>query len=443
MADQPETLDNRLEAIERRRMAERRIATSSARRRISTINRSRNESDDSDVYWNIMNPSNTVRIFDILNMQDPPANIIYWPDYKVFGTLDEIYNTFNLAGMGPIGVGALHTLSDGSFGNTPGVVPLTANTIYRNSIDPGNRQQRRILIDINSSPLPRFDRVVYLPQYRLRGTTREIYNTLRQSGLELLEIDGVRMDLNEENIYQNAVHQILSRDDINTYSIDARSESNVYWEITNPTNKIRLSDATNYVYSNHPNDRFVYWPDNRVAGSVSDIVNIFSGLGLRRFANDGILFRLSNGRFGRPPMTMDLTEENVYLNSFDPTIEEHRQLIETITGVSQISPETVQAENKFSLESYENLLRQLYNLPINIPEYLIINGLKVNFIPFSQLGSIQIERYLIDPLLQPWVSAPYGAETQNRIITIFGKNGITYLVKARYDPVGNQIFSPI
>ena len=90
--------------------------------------------------------------------------------------------------------------------------------------------------------------------------------------------------------------------------------------------------------------------------------------------------------------------------------------------------------------SYETLVKQLYGLPIVLPEFLIVNGLKVNFISFSQLGTIQIDRYIIEPLLQSWAGSP---STQNRIITIFGRNGITYLVKALYNSSTNQIFPPV
>ena len=91
-------------------------------------------------------------------------------------------------------------------------------------------------------------------------------------------------------------------------------------------------------------------------------------------------------------------------------------------------------------KSYETLVKRLYNLSVEMPEFLIVNGLKLNFIPFSEVSSLQIERYIIEPLLQPWAGPP---SSPNRIITIFGKNGMTYLLKAKYDPVSNQIFPPV
>ena len=114
----------------------------------------------------------------------------------------------------------------------------------------------------------------------------------------------------------------------------------------------------------------------------------------------------------------------------------------TIYQRREIANYEPQPENTLFKESYETLLKRLYNLPVNdmslTPQSLIINGTRVNFIEFSQVNSIQIERYIIDPLLQP-----YSNNFQNRILTIFAKNDITYLVRARYDPVSNKIFPPI
>ena len=73
------------------------------------------------------------------------------------------------------------------------------------------------------------------------------------------------------------------------------------------------------------------------------------------------------------------------------------------------------SDNLYQL-SYETLVKRLYGLPFDMPEFLIVNGLKLNFIPFSQVSSLQIERYIIAPLLQPWAGSP---STQNRILTIF------------------------
>ncbi|CAN5605080.1 hypothetical protein BH23THE1_BH23THE1_32920 [soil metagenome] len=103
-------------------------------------------------------------------------------------------------------------------------------------------------------------------------------------------------------------------------------------------------------------------------------------------------------------------------------------------------PSTIYNQPSLATESYETLVRQLYGLPVQLPEFLIINGLRINFVSFQDVTNMQIERYIVDPLLQPWAGPP---NTQNRIITVFLRNGITYLVKVRYNPKTNQIFPPV
>jgi hypothetical protein len=114
-----------------------------------------------------------------------------------------------------------------------------------------------------------------------------------------------------------------------------------------------------------------------------------------------------------------------------------------IRNISLPEPETTQRNEIMGL-SYETLMKQLYGIPIELPGYLIVNGIKANFVPFQQVTQMlqrnEIDSLILDPLLQPW-SGPPG--TQNRIITLFGKNGITYLAKVRYDQQSNQIYPPI
>jgi hypothetical protein len=88
------------------------------------------------------------------------------------------------------------------------------------------------------------------------------------------------------------------------------------------------------------------------------------------------------------------------------------------------------------MSSYDNL-EKIYNILNKLPEFITMHGLKVNFIPFEQIFKIQIANWIIDPVLQLYTKEP------NKIITVFGTNGMTYLVKAKYDPMTNQIFPPI
>ena len=101
-------------------------------------------------------------------------------------------------------------------------------------------------------------------------------------------------------------------------------------------------------------------------------------------------------------------------------------------------------ESNLQKLSYETLLKQLYGLPVELPSFLILNTLRVNFIPFEEaaqmLNQHKVNNYIIEPLLQPFACSPIG-EQINRILTIFGTNGMTYLVKARVE--NNMIFPPV
>ena len=122
-------------------------------------------------------------------------------------------------------------------------------------------------------------------------------------------------------------------------------------------------------------------------------------------------------------------------------------------GIGSSSTESPVTNNQDELQkqSYETLIKQLYKLPgaDALPEFLIINGLRVSFISYEEITQMlnqnQIERYIIEPLLQPWAGkvGSLDNEPTNRILTMFAKNGMTYLVKAKYDPVNNSINQPI
>ena len=164
------------------------------------------------------------------------------------------------------------------------------------------------------------------------------------------------------------------------------------------------------------------------------------------------------GRFGSV-LDVQLNNDSATINFEDQ--EDATDAIDTLNGweldgqrlvVTETAPSssprasesTLSTEQNMLQQSYETLLKQLYGLPVQSPEFLIVNGLKVNFVLFEQIANMlsqnQIERFILDPLLQPWAGPP---GTPNRILTMFGRNGMSYLVKARYDPVTNQMFAPI
>ncbi len=175
-----------------------------------------------------------------------------------------------------------------------------------------------------------------------------------------------------------------------------------------------------------------------------EINRVFQRLPLRN-VDSSIIRRLEQLMEGQP-VTNDIYDQilNV-LRSVNP---------QTSYNISQSQ------QNTLMESSYQTLVKQLYGLPVQLPEYLIINGLRTNFIPFEQVGQMlqnrQIERYIIDPIVQPWSGKPEGLQrplhsnaaqlpptSPNRILTIFARDGTTYLVKAQYNQQTNQIFSPV
>ena len=93
-------------------------------------------------------------------------------------------------------------------------------------------------------------------------------------------------------------------------------------------------------------------------------------------------------------------------------------------------------------KAVQTLMKQLYGMPVELPQYLIVNNIRVEFIPFTEIPSLlrEIERSDLNPLLQPWAGHP---NQPNRIVTLFMKDGTTSLVKARYDKSSEQIFPPV
>ena len=91
----------------------------------------------------------------------------------------------------------------------------------------------------------------------------------------------------------------------------------------------------------------------------------------------------------------------------------------------------------------EALVARLYGLPVTPPQTLIVNGLPVPLIPFTEavqmLQRNEVERYTIDPLNQVWAGPP---GTVNRIVTLIRRDGTLSAVLARYDSNTGQIYPP-
>jgi hypothetical protein len=96
---------------------------------------------------------------------------------------------------------------------------------------------------------------------------------------------------------------------------------NKYWLINNPMKTRNLRSAIQ-------NPQLLYWPDYRVAGTASEILQTLNGKGIDQ-VKFGELYRLSNGAFGSQPGWYRPTEELIRNNSL--SYPEHDQLIHEMT----------------------------------------------------------------------------------------------------------------
>lgn len=105
---------------------------------------------------------------------------------------------------------------------------------------------------------------------------------------------------------------------------------NVYWRVSNPTRRLMLTGALQYVTRNFPNrtgiDAFVYWPAYRVAGTAREIAE----------------------RFHQIP-GFNMTAEEILSKSINPLSAQGRQYVEQQKSAA---PEAVKAGPKHSLEEY-------------------------------------------------------------------------------------------
>lgn len=111
---------------------------------------------------------------------------------------------------------------------------------------------------------------------------------------------------------------------------------------------------------------------------------------------------------------------------------------------SSPQPRDIQHEPSFNDLVLETYLKQVYGLPVITPPLLNVNNVLMAFIPFYGASEfIQrgfISRFELLPQLQVWAGPP---NSPNRIITLHATNGLTYLVKSRYDPNTQQMYPPI
>lgn len=145
-----------------------------------------------------------------------------------------------------------------------------------------------------------------LPPFSQMLDTRELYQGL----------------VNEERARRGIIEKYTRR--VSNYSVP-----DAYWIIMMPDKALLLTNALNYVarhYSGRQGyDMFVYWPDYRVAGTVSQIAQIFQEAGMRT-VHVGELYQRTNGQLGYSPGEYALSEQLILDNSYNPLNPAQRTL---------------------------------------------------------------------------------------------------------------------
>lgn len=107
---------------------------------------------------------------------------------------------------------------------------------------------------------------------------------------------------------------------------------NTYWQINNPGRDLKLNSAANYVTKNYAGNqgfnRFVYWPQYLVAGTISDIANNFRAAGV------------------------NVSEQQIQANSVDPLNPQHRAQLEAMAVKQPGGGGAAEKKTKHSLEEY-------------------------------------------------------------------------------------------
>lgn len=135
----------------------------------------------------------------------------------------------------------------------------------------------------------------------------------------------------------------LTLNQINRAVMNANNEYNTYWDVNMPNRLLKLAGARIYVKVNYPNtrlyNRFVYWPDYRVAGSIIDIYKRFRQAGINQ-VQVGSIYNMTNGQTGCYRKTVPLSLDVIIACSIDPLNPAHQIILDQL--ISEPSSEDIE-----------------------------------------------------------------------------------------------------
>lgn len=124
--------------------------------RIRDVNRLGN-----NVYWAIGNPGHTLNLTDSIRWvrelyprETGYDQVVFWPDLKVYGRVEDIVTTLRNSGINQVGVGSLYSMTNGQIGCPPQILPLSEEVVLACSFNPLNPDHRQLLSLLLNIELP-------------------------------------------------------------------------------------------------------------------------------------------------------------------------------------------------------------------------------------------------------------------------------------------------
>ena len=265
-------------------------------------------------YWQVDRPARTLKLTGAIayvNKTHSNAQgydrFVYWPDYRVAGSVNNIYNVFQNAGITEVQVGQLNDLTNGQIGCPEGTIFLTLDVVASCSFDPLNVQDQAVFQDMLS-------------------------------------------ELQSEDNKEKQEKDKLTVEKIILYTKDAIKKDR-YWQVINPKKHLSLAASFKLINKDFSKatgyDRFVFWPDYKVAGTVNDIYNLFKEAGMNEI-QVGSLYEMTKGQIGCYRRTAYLTLEVIASCSFDPLNPKHQFIYQQTIQGQKLELVDVQQQGPYS-----------------------------------------------------------------------------------------------
>lgn len=91
-------------------------------------------------------------VYELYGNRTGYDQVVFWPDYKVYGSIRNIIDIFRNSGINRFQVGSLYAMTNGQIGCPPQILPLTEEVVTAcsfNPLNPVHEQFLQSLIDLD------------------------------------------------------------------------------------------------------------------------------------------------------------------------------------------------------------------------------------------------------------------------------------------------------